>query len=71
MVTGVGQIGSLSVDQLIAESPKLAWTVDTLQTIFASGEKVILFTKYKKMQAMLAMCYGRNSVSTPTLSMEK
>lgn len=43
----------ISADQLIAESPKLEWTVDILRSIFASGEKVILFTKYKRMQAIL------------------
>lgn len=53
LITGSGEYVTASADQLIKESPKLAWTVDKLSEIFAAGEKVILFTKYKKMQSML------------------
>jgi len=40
-------------NELIETSPKLAWTVETLDKIFQKNEKVIIFTKYTKMQAIL------------------
>ncbi len=44
---------SYTTKQLIAQSPKLKWTIEKLKTIKAKKEKVIIFTKYKKMQSML------------------
>ena len=52
LITG-GTINGCTADSLIGESPKLKWTVQALSEIFSRGEKVILFTKYKKMQSIL------------------
>ncbi len=45
--------GYAMVDDLIKQSPKMQWTVDQLAKIFAKNEKVLIFTKYKDMQAIL------------------
>lgn len=42
-----------NADELIQTSPKLSWTVEKLDEIFREDEKVIIFTKYTKMQAIL------------------
>ena len=52
LVTGVGDILP-STPNLIRESPKLQWAVEILREIFRNGEKVILFTKFKRMQSIL------------------
>jgi len=44
---------SESVDDLIKASPKLFWTIQKLEEIFKQGEKVLIFTKYTKMQSIL------------------
>ena len=51
VVKGTGKV--LSIKQLIEQSPKLKWTIEKLKCIQAKNEKVILFTKYKKMQSIL------------------
>lgn len=40
---------------LIRESTKLQWTVEKLAEIFDAQEKVILFTKFKRMQSILRL----------------
>ena len=52
LITGVGDILP-PTPNLIRESPKLQWTVEILREIFGKGEKVILFTKFKRMQSIL------------------
>ena len=49
----IGNEASCSADQLISESEKLQWTVEKVREIFAKDEKVIIFTKYKKMQMII------------------
>lgn len=44
---------SSTATQLEQESPKLAWTVKLLRKIQKAEEKVIIFTGYKAMQAIL------------------
>ena len=53
LVTGENS-ASWNSKSLIQESPKLKWTVEKLREIFNKGEKVIIFTKYKRMQAILS-----------------
>ena len=50
-----GEAYSWDAEQLIRESPKLQWTVDKLAEIFEANEKVILFTKFKRMQSILRL----------------
>lgn len=41
------------IDALIAECPKLAATVEIIDEIVAQGEKVVIFTRYRRMQQIL------------------
>ena len=50
-----GEACSWDTEQLIEESPKLQWTVKKLTEIFSANEKVILFTKFKRMQSILRL----------------
>lgn len=46
-------IAQMSASQLEEESPKLYWTIQLLKDLQAKNEKVVIFTGYKRMQAIL------------------
>ncbi len=48
-----GQFQSCSVDELVSSSPKLAKTLEILESIRAKGEKALVFTLWKDMQWVL------------------
>jgi hypothetical protein len=43
------------LDQLVSECPKLKKTIDLLERIRERGERVIVFTRFKRMQRILQM----------------
>lgn len=42
-----------SVDELLSNCPKLEWTINQLKKIKAKDDKVLIFTRFKKMQKIL------------------
>lgn len=42
-----------SVDELLSDCPKLEWTINQLKNIKAKDDKVLIFTRFKKMQKIL------------------
>ncbi|MEA0941143.1 DEAD/DEAH box helicase, partial [Xanthomonas campestris pv. campestris] len=43
----------LSLDEHLRHSPKLAWLIEKLQEIQATGEKVIVFTEFRDIQRLI------------------
>ena len=56
-------------DLLIKESPKIAWTINKIGEIFDKNEKVIIFTKYKTMQAILRkVIFQKYGIDAPIIN---
>jgi SNF2 family DNA or RNA helicase len=47
------QVTGASLDSLVAECPKLQKTLSLVEGIRAAGEKVVIFTRYRRMQQIL------------------